>query len=131
MDQSDDQFETLLSNLIPRVNKSLKSSNKVDCVGLLLFGEDQIEVFISIIEDDLSKAVTFMQNQLVEIVRNRKPIASCIAYPNYEKGQMIALLENNEHYVAEAHIPVLTTPHLHLDLANLTYHDSAIYLFGE
>lgn len=130
MSNSEDQFQTLIANLVPRVNNSLKASNKVDCIGLLLFNDGKIEVFVSIIEDDLIESISLMQNQLIKIVKEKKPSASCIAYPNYENGQIIALLENSDHYTLEARIPVLTHPHLHLDVQNWTDHDGAIYLFG-
>ena len=131
MSNSEGQFMTLMANLAPRVNNSLKASNKVDCIGLLLYDNETVEVFISIIEDNINEAVTMLQNQLIEIVRKKEPNASCIAYPDYENGKIIALLENSDHYTLEAHIPVLTNPHLHLDLENWTDHDGAIYLFGE
>ena len=131
MDKSEDQFQTLLANLIPRVNKALKNTNKVDAIGLLLYGEDEVEVYLSIIDDSIGDALTTLQNQMVEIVRKKSPVASCLAYPNYEAQQIIALLENHEHYTLEASIPVKSESHLHLDVENLTTNDGEIYLFGE
>ena len=131
MDNSEDQFQTLLANLSVRANKSLKTSNKMDAIGLLLYENDKVEVFLSVIEDSISDALTILQNQLIPIVTEKQPLASCMAYPNYQDQQIIALLENNEHYAAEVTIPVKSDPHLHLDLENIDIDDGTIYLFGE
>ena len=131
MDNSEDQFQTLLANLSVRANKSLKTSNKMDAIGLLLYENDKVEVFLSVIEDSISDALTILQNQLIPIVKEKQPLASCMAYPNYQDQQIIALLENNEHYAAEVTIPVKSDPHLHLDLENIDIDDGTIYLFGE
>ena len=84
MDNSEDQFQTLLANLSVRANKSLKTSNKMDAIGLLLYENDKVEVFLSVIEDSISDALTILQNQLIPIVKEKQPLASCMAYPNYQ-----------------------------------------------
>ena len=131
MDNSEDQFQTLLANLSVRVNKSLKISYQMETIGLLLYENDKVEVYLSFIEDSVSDALTALQNELIPIVREKRPLASCMAYPNYQDQQIIALLENNEHYASEVKFPIKYKPHLHLDLENIDIDDGTIYLFGE
>jgi len=60
-DHSEEQFIELLSQLIPRVNKSVQATNKTDGIGLFLNPDNTVSVLLSIIEDDVSEAMTALQ----------------------------------------------------------------------
>ncbi|MEP6342400.1 MAG: hypothetical protein ABJ275_03720 [Maricaulaceae bacterium] len=130
-EKSEDQFQELLAHMSVIANKMLQQTNKMDAIGLLLYEDNTIKTSLSIIDDNVSSALTSLQEGLVQQVRETSPLASCMAYPNYQDGQVIALLENNEHYLLQVNIPVVTQPHLQLDLENCSTEDGAIYLFGE
>lgn len=131
-DHSEEQFIELLSQLIPRVNKSLQATNKTDGIGLFFNPDNTVSVLLSIIEDDVSEAMTALQEGMIQHIKecDVMPVASCMAYPDYSNGKIIACLENNEHYAATALFPVKTTPHLHIDATEYDIEDGTIYLFG-
>ena len=131
MDNSEDQFQTLAANLIVRVNHALKETNKMDAIGLLLFQDDTVQPFISIIEGNVGEAINILQANLIPVVKEKRPVAGCLAYPNYTDEEVVAYLENNEHYIAKYRIPVLSNPELHLDMENIEIEDGEIILFGE
>ena len=133
MDQSEEQFQDLIANLAPRVDKALSQQNSVPSIGLLLFGGGDVEVVLSVSEEgnDLSEEINRLQQDLVDKAKEKSAVAACLAYPDYANEQVIAYLENNEHYCAKCCIPVVANPSLRLDLEGIEIEDGMIFVFGE
>ncbi len=133
MDQSEEQFQDLIANLAPRVDKALSQQNSVPSIGLLLFGGGDVEVVLSVSEEgnDLSEEINRLQQGLVDKAKEKSAVAACLAYPDYANEQVIAYLENNEHYCAKCCIPVVANPSLRLDLEGIEIEDGMIFVFGK
>ncbi len=133
MDNSESQFNELLGDLIVRVNKMLSKQNEMVSIGLLLRNQNHIDVFLADHRSEwtLSEAVQNLQNGMVENVAAQPAMAGCIAYPDYENNQVIANMENKEHYCAKIRIPVSAEPSLHLDVEGIQVEDGEIFIFGE
>ena len=133
MDQSEEQFQDLIANLAPRVDKALSQQNSIPPIGLLLFGGGEVEVVLSVSEkeNDLSEEINFLQQSLIEKAKEKSAVAACLAYPDYANEQVIAYLENNEHYCAKCSIPVVANPSLGLDLEGIEIEDGMTFVFGE
>ena len=50
-DKSEHQFQELLANLAPRLNRALAQDNAVPLMGLLLSEDDKIEVIVWLTEE--------------------------------------------------------------------------------
>ena len=133
MDQSEEQFQDLIANLTPRVNKALSQQNTVTPLGLLLFDSGDVEVVLSVSdkENDLSEDLNLLQQGLIEKAREKSAVAACIAYPDYANEVVVAYLENNENYTAKCSIPVVSNPTLQLDLEGIEIEDGMVFVFGE
>ena len=129
---SGEQFADLLSNLTVRANKALSQQNMFPPLGLLLLPDGTIRVILEISEEsDLKQQVNKLQANVIQVARDADAQAACIAYPDYAQEEIVAFLENKEHYCAQYRIPVITEPKLEVDLQNLVEEKGAIMVFGE
>jgi len=133
MDQSEEQFQDLIANLAPRVNRALSQQDTVPPIGLLLFDSGEVEVVLSVSEkeNNLSEEINLLQQGLIDKAREKSAVAACFAYPDYANEQIVAYLENNENYCAKCNIPVVSNPSLQLDLEGIEIEDGMIFVFGE
>ena len=133
MDKSQDQFETLLAKLAPRVNSALSRQNSVPPIALLLLENDEIETVVYVAGEDegLADEMNNLQRLMIEKAQDQSAVAACLSYPDYEKEEVVALLENSENYCAECRIPVVMDETLQLDLAKMTVGDGLVFVFGE
>ena len=133
MDKSQDQFQTLLANLAPRVNNALSRQNSVPPIALLLLENDEVETVLYVAGEDESLAdeMNNLQRVLIEKADEKSALAACLSYPDYEQEEVVALLENAENYCAECRIPVVMDETLQLDLAKMTVGDGMVFVFGE
>ena len=132
MDQSEEQFQDLIANLAPRVDKALSEQNSVPPIGLLLLDSGDVEVVLSVSdkENDPSTEINLLQQGLIDKAREKSAVAACLAYPDYANEQVVAYLENNENYCAKCNIPVVSDPALRLDLESIEIEDGKIFVFG-
>lgn len=128
MDKSDEQFQELISQLIVRVNKMLTQDNIVNPIGLMLNIKNALEVSITESIDDIGEAINILQTTLTEKAEAGELLATCIAYPDYENNIVVALLENNENYCAEATIPVNIENQPFLEAQNIEINDGNVYI---
>lgn len=133
MDQSEEQFQDLIANLAPRLDKALSQQNAVPPLGLLLLDSGDVEVVLSVSdkESNLSEEINLLQQGLIDKAREKSAVAACLSYPDYANEQVVAYLENNENYCAKCSIPVVSNPSLHLDLEGIEIEDGMIFVFGE
>ncbi len=132
MDQSEEQFQDLIANLAPRVNRALSKQNAVPPIGLLLFDSGDVEVILSVSdkENNLSEEIDLLQQCLIDKAKEKSPVATCLSYPDYANEVVIAYLENNQNYCAKCSIPVVSTPSLQLDLESIEVEDGTVFVFG-
>lgn len=130
MDNSDQQFDELLSHLIPRVNDNLAAGTSIRPVGIVLREDKTVEVMLGAAETKLTQqtVVQAIRASLVERVARGKALASCIAFPHQENS-LIVMLENHENYAATMRIPVLSGEVRTLDVNNMQVDDGAIHVF--
>lgn len=133
MDRSEEQFQNLIANLVPRVDKALSQQNSVPPLGLLLFENGDVEVVLSasVEGDNLSENINLLQQGLINKAKGKPAVAACLAHPDYVNEQVVAYLENNENFCAKCNIPVVSSPSLRLDLEGIEIRDGTIFVFGE
>ena len=133
MDQSEEQFQDLIANLIPRVNKALSKGNTVPAIGLLLLDSGNVEVVLAVSEEEheLSKEIGLLQQGLIDKAREKSAVASCLAYPDYANQKFVAYLENNDLYCSKCLIPVVADPSPRLNVEGTEIEDGMIGVFGE
>jgi len=133
MDQSEEQFQDLIANLAPRVDKALSQQNSVPPLGLLLLDGGDVEVVLAVSgeENNLSDEINLLQQGLIDKAREKLAVAACLAYPDYANEQVVAYLENIDNYCAKCSIPVAANPSLRLDLEGIEIEDGMIFIFGE
>ena len=133
MDNSQDQFQTLLANLAPRVNNALSRQNSVPPIALLLLENDEVETVLYVAGEDegLADEMNNLQRLLIEKADETSAVAACLSYPDYEREEVVALLENSENTCAKCRIPVVMDETLQLDLAKMTVGDGMVFVFGD
>jgi hypothetical protein len=131
MRDSEEQFQELIANLSARLTKALSKSNKVPSIGLLLSLKGDVEPVLAVAEnEELKEEVNLLQARLVSKAKESDSIAACLAYPDYEREEIVAYLENNENYCLKARIPIVTGPQLKLDILNIEVEDGIVFVFG-
>lgn len=131
MDLSESQFQELVAQLVVRANKALLEKNYLLPMGLYQRSSGELGV-VTAVEDfseNILDHVNFLQEDLSAKVRKEQVLATCVAYPDYEKGVVVALLENVQNYCAKVTIPVLTDDKPQLDMDGIEIEDSNIYIF--
>ena len=133
MDRSEEQFQDLIANLAPRIDKALSQQNSVPPLGLLLLDSGDVEVVLSVSDEEsnLSEQINLLQQGLIDKATEKSAVAACLAYPDYANEQIVAYLENTENYCAKCNIPVVANPSLHLDLERIEIEEGMIFVFGE
>ncbi len=132
MSISEQQFPELISHLIVSCNNALEKSNSLPAMGLTLKGEDQVETVLGVSEEnDLREDLNLIQNGLKEKALAGEIDACCISYPDYDKGVVVAFLENRENYCSKILIPVDTRSVPVLDPSGIEEHVGTIYVFPE
>ena len=130
IDNSEKQFQELIAQLFIRGNRSLSETNDLPPMAICLNTEGAIEILLAIELESLTESLELIQNQAKELVREKNIIATCIAFPNYEASQVIALLENYENFCVEAVLPVASSGDVNsIQLEGLEYRDSQVYVF--
>ena len=131
MENSNQQFKELLAHLVARANNMLAEQQDVYPLSLTLNEDGGVEVGVGVTErhDQVSSVVNAMQQSLAKRVRDKSVQATCIAYPSYEDGTVVALFENRENYCATIVLPVLPAPSWSLDTSSMEVRDGAIYIF--
>jgi hypothetical protein len=132
MDKSPQQFPTLLSELVARFQRALKTSNEIPALGLTPTGEVKLSLGVPTPESGASKTLTAIQIHLQEIASKGEIEAACVAYPDYKNQAVIAYLENAEQYCIRYSIPVVqNVDGLSLDINNISDEDGTILIFGD
>jgi len=131
MDNSEDQFQELIAQLVGRASRMLAERSEVFPMGLLLMPDGSLDVSVAAYESvkQIPDLLSAMQGGLSEKAQSGPAVASCIAYPDYEAGEIVALLENAENYCATVRIPVAGTPTPEADLENIAVEDGSVYVF--
>lgn len=130
MDNSEEQFRTLISHLILRVNAMLDEGNKVLPVSLVLNKNGAVDIFLVTVKSNLiDEHIRILQDELITKVQYGDIVASCIAYPDYDGNRVVGLLENNENYCAEVMIPVNIENEPFLDQDRIIVNEGNIYIF--
>jgi hypothetical protein len=131
MDNSEEQFRELLAQVIGRADRMLSERSEVFPMGLLLMPDGKLDVSVAAYEsvDQIPGLLNAMRSSLSAKAIENDALASCIAYPDYQKAQVVAFLENRENYCALALIPVVEQPPLHLDVDGIAIGDGRIYVF--
>ncbi len=131
MSDSEAQFQELLAHLIARVDKMLTEQGDMQALGLTLHADGRVEVAVGLADspERLSEVLNAMQTSFSQAVLRQPIKATCIAYPDYEKKAVIALLENDENYCSRITIPVLTNPTSRLDVDGIEVEDGGVYIF--
>lgn len=127
---SEDHFHGLVSYLIISINEMLKTDNVFIPIGLVANSDKSIEIVKA--EIDTVKTlehVELIQKKLKDKASNSEIITSCVAYPDYEKNQIVAFLENNENYCVKVLIPVINRGGLKLNPEKITTQKGAVYIF--
>jgi len=109
----------------------LLENNKVFPIGLLLMADGTLDVSVAAYDsaEQVPNLLNAMQTSFSEKVLEKEATASCIAYPDYGSGEIVAFLENRENYCAKARIPVAEEPRLHVDVRNIVIEDGSVYVF--
>jgi hypothetical protein len=131
MSHSNDQFNKLLAQIITRANKMLKTSNVLLPFGILLDEKDFAEVLLTV--DDkkpYSSLLDSLQESMQNKVREKNYTAACIVYADYNKGLLIALLENKENFCLKVVIPVKADKELSLLAEQMRAEEGGIYIFS-
>ena len=133
MDNSEEQFQELIANLAPRINKALSQQNTVPLMGLLLSEEGDVEVLLWLPDDgsSLSDELNKFQGTLIEKAKELSSVAACMSYPDYASEAIVALLENNKNYCTKCTIPVVSDATPQLDLGQMEVEDGFVFIFGE
>ncbi len=131
MGDSQSQFQELLAHLVARADKILSSQSDIFPLALLLLDDGRVETSIAAYEsvDQVPALLNAMQEAAATKALETSVVASCIAYPDYDSGLVIAFLENRDNYCSKIAIPVATEPTLHLDTASMTVADGDVYVF--
>ena len=131
MDNSEDQFQELIAQLVGRANRMLAERSDVFPMGFLLASNGNLNVSVVAYESvaQIPELLSALQASMSEKARNGHAVASCIAYLDYDAGEIIAFLENNENYCATVRIPVVSSPTPATDLENITVEDGSIHVF--
>ena len=131
MNSSEEQFQKLIAQLIVRANKMLSEQNYMLPIGLLITTENDVEVVLASLEisDQIPELVNTVQSGVSDKVRIGGYKASCIAYPDYERGVIVALLENSDNYCAEVTISVNTEACPVLDPETTEVENGNVYVF--
>ncbi len=133
MDHSEEQFQNLIANLVPRVNNVLSQQDKVPPIALLLLGDGDVEVVLSVSdeENNLSEEVNDLQQCLIDKAREKAAVAACLCYPDYANNSVVAFLENDQGYCTKCSIPVVMGQTLQLDLEGIAIEDGMTFVFGQ
>lgn len=131
VDSSEDQFQELIAQLIVRVDKVLSGGNIFFPIGLLLNRSGEVETVITVNElsNQTSTHVNVIQQELIKKIQTGKVLATCVAYPDYRKSVVVALLENNQNYCSKVVIPVIAKEKIRLDMEDIEIENSGIYIF--
>ena len=131
MDNSEDQFQELVAQLVGRANRMLAERSEVFPMGLLLLPDGGLDVSVAAYDsvEQIPELLSAIQASLSVKVQEGSAIASCIAYPDYEAGEVVAFLENRENYCATVRIPVAGAPTSEADLENIAVEDGSVYVF--
>lgn len=130
MDNSEEQFQELLAQLVGRANRMLAERSEVFPMGLLLMADGRMDVSVAAYEstEQIPDLLNAMQSSLSEKAAQIDAVASCIAYPDYGAEEIVAFLENRENYCSTAKLPVAGNP-LAVDLSGITVEDGDIHVF--
>lgn len=125
-----DHFQGLVSYLIASINGMLKEGNIVTTSGLVVNNDNSIEAIkANTTSKKISDHIELIQKQLKGKAERHEIVTSCISFPNYEKNQIIAFLENSQNYCVKVIIPVVNRNGLHVDAKAIKTEDSAVYIF--
>jgi hypothetical protein len=131
VDISEAQFRELLAELVGRANRMLAERSEVFPMGILLTRDGCLDVSVAAYEfvEQIPALLNAMQSSMAEKTRAGDVLACCIAYPDYDAGEIIALLENNENYCATALLPVAGDPPA-VDLGGIRVQDGSVNVFA-
>lgn len=133
MESSERQFQELMAQLIVRAEKIFHEKDILPPMGLLITEAENVELVVTT-EDFLSGmsiCVQLIKDKLINRVQEGGVLATCVAYPDYEKNLVIALLENNQNYCCKVVIPVITNGSVQLDVGGIEIDDGSIYIFPQ
>ncbi len=125
------QFEALLAQLVTKVNFVLTQQETVPPMGLLLDSAGQIEVLLAPAETEgpLDTHLDHILNGLRDKVTEGGYSASCIGFPDYDKGCVMAFWENHENLCTKVRIPVNSSALPVLDIDQAVMEDGIVSIF--
>ena len=130
MEDSEEQFQDLLANLTVRANRMLATQSELFPIALLLMQDGRVDVAVAAYEsaDQIPDLLQALGSNLSEKAAAGEGLASCLAYPDYGAGEVVAFLENRDNYCATVRLPVSGDP-LSIDAAGMIVEDGNIYVF--
>ena len=134
METSEEQFPHLLGDLVARLNNVLSQQGEIPAMGLLLMPDETIKVVLGLWDENvgLAEIMNELQQEVIEQVKARGAMATCIAYPDYSNNEVIALLENEELYCLSCVLPVIRENGvLTINTEQIRNEDGSIHIFGE
>ena len=128
---SEQQFEELLAQLITKVNIVLSRQETVPPLGLLLTEQGMTEVVLvpADTEGPLDTHLDALLSGLRERVAEGGYLATCVGFPDYDKGCLLAFWENRENFCTKVRIPVITEAVTVLDIDQASIEEGIVSIF--
>ena len=125
------QLEQLLAQLISKMNIVLSQQETVPPLGMALnrAGECQGVTSASEIEGPMDSHLDSILESLRETVATGEYLATCLGFPDYDKGSVMVFWENHENLCTKVIIPVNTDAVPFLDIDNAEMGDGIVSIF--
>ncbi len=125
------QFEALLAQLVTKVNFVLTQQETVPPMGLLLDSAGEVEVLLAPAETEgpLDTHLDQILNGLRDKVAAGGYLATCVGFPDYDKGCVMVFWENHENLCTKVRIPVNSSALPVLDIDQAVMEDGIVSIF--
>lgn len=131
MDNSEDQFNSLLAELMLRTNRALSMGEDPPPMALAMNAAGKSQLFVGVADSEEQLATILVQftNALSSLAQKEEIVASCVAHFRKDEGCVIVELENNENDCAHVVIPVLPSPARQLVMQEMVVGDGSVKIF--
>lgn len=130
-DNSEEQFQELVSQMHVRANKMLSVSGNITPFALTINGAGSIDVIIVVdnVSENTAEQIQFIQDAIANKIEDECLVASCVVFPEANGKRVVALLENNQNYCAKVVIPISYIGEPTLALEELEIYDAEVRIF--
>ena len=131
MDNSEDQFNSLMAELMVRLNRSLSMGADPPPVALALDANGKSRLFVGVADsqEQLIAIMDEFREALSKLAKHKEIVASCVAHFQKHENCVLAELENDDNYCAQISIPVLASPTRRLGIEEMEVQDGYIKIF--